>query len=517
MWAFIRTSIVERIWEEEPPATISPPVVSRAVASTLVSASSLSSANGLVAPPVPPRKRGLWGLASAIGERAASWSESSSEKAKKLVATPENKLPPPHPYRSQERPDISTPEAPVLASFTTPSTAPPPLPQRSEGRIRNRVNSTFDFALAVQDPNISASPVAGSASVPVLLQPPSEIRSSFPVSEATTSRDQPTQSLLAVSTPTTETPTPPSTPPQTSTQSQARRIPPQAAQRISTSFSRSSTPSNIPLPESRPETPVATNQPPSRASSPAFGTTNGMPPPIPRRAPTRAPKKPLGEVRDSSQSSSLNIPISPSKASDVQTQVIQSQPQLDGVKKAMDESENKNETEELSAPKASEAPKAIEPELSMHSGASAFSEPDISVDAEEGAQAEDTREEAAVRTVKEDETKGAHEESGGDATEETKEKEVADTSQQKERPVIILDDQKLPPASNATPTMPPRRSKQKTEVEQGKVDEVNEYEAEDPLENRLYVGGTTWEEKIWRELTKLREEMFLARVGAVRS
>ena len=94
---------------------------------------------------------------------------------------------------------------------------------------------------------------------------------------------------------------------------------------------------------------------------------------------------------------------------------------------------------------------------------------------------------------------------------------MADTSQQKERPVIILDDQKLPPASNATPTMPPRQSKQKTEVEQGKVDEVNEYEAEDPLENRLYVSGTTWEEKIWRELTKLREEMFLARVGAVRS
>jgi len=462
----------------------------------------------------------LWGLASAIGERAASWSESSSEKAKKLVATPasevENKLPPPRPYRSQERPDISTPEAPALASFTTPSTAPPPLPKRSEGRTRNRVNSTFDFASTVQDPNISASPVAGSASVPAPLQPPPEIRSSFPVSEAAASRDQPTQSLLAVSTPTTETPTSPSTPPQTSTQSQAPRIPQQAAQRISTSFSRSSTPSNIPLPESRPETPVATNQPPSRASSPAFGTTNGMPPPIPRRAPTRAPKKPLGEVRDNSQSSSLNIPISPSKVSDVQTQVIQSQP-LDGVKKAMDESENKNETEELSAPKASEAPKAIEPELSMHSGASAFSEPDTFVDAEEGAQAEDIREEAEVRTVKEDETKGAHEESGGFATEETKEKEVADTSQQKERPVIILDDQKLPPASNATPTMPPRRSKQKTEVEQGKVDEVNEYEAEDPFENRLYVGGTTWEEKIWRELTKLREEMFLARVGAVRS
>jgi len=92
---------------------------------------------------------------------------------------------------------------------------------------------------------------------------------------------------------------------------------------------------------------------------------------------------------------------------------------------------------------------------------------------------------------------------------------VADTSQQKERSVIILDDQKLPLASNTTPTMPPCQYKQKTEVEQSKVDEVNEYEAEDPLENCLYVSGTTWEEKIWRELTKLREEMFLARASAV--
>jgi len=73
---------------------------------------------------------------------------------------------------------------------------------------------------------------------------------------------------------------------------------------------------------------------------------------------------------------------------------------------------------------------------------------------------------------------------------------VTDTLQQKEKPVIILDDQKLPPASNATPTMPPCQSKQKTEVEQGKVDEVNKYKAEDPLENRLYVSGTTWKEKI---------------------
>ena len=36
------------------------------------------------------------------------------------------------------------------------------------------------------------------------------------------------------------------------------------------------------------------------------------------------------------------------------------------------------------------------------------------------------------------------------------------------------------------------------------------------LDTTLYVGTATWEERTWRELVKLREEMFWARLGGIR-
>ena len=496
MWAFVRTSIIERIWEEEPPAIIHPPVLSRETTSTPVSINLSNSTNRTVAPPVPPRKRGLWGLANAI--RAASWSESSSEKAKRVAGTPalevENKtLPPPSP--SQERPNISTSEATALASSTTSPTAPPPLPKRSKDRTRDLVNSSSTSS-AVQNSSVSAaSPAVEPASMPAPIVSPSAA--------------QPAE-VAAV---------PPSTPLQTPTRPQAPQIPPRAAQRLSASFSRPCTPSNIPLPNSRPETPVAAHQPPLRTSSPAFGSTNGTPPPIPRRALARTPGKPLGEVGgDNSQSSFLNALVSPSKAGDVQTQIIQSQPQPASVNETIDKSEDKKETEEFCSLKAPEVPKGIELKLSVYSNASAFSEPDIFVDAEEGAQIEGMREEVEVRMVKEvKEINGTHEEITGDIAEETRQEEAV-TPQL----LISLNNQELSPSSNVAPAMAPRRSKQKKEAEPDDVDGMNGCKEEDPSGNHqtgehLYVGETTLEEKIWKELTKLREEMFLARVGAVRS
>lgn len=37
---------------------------------------------------------------------------------------------------------------------------------------------------------------------------------------------------------------------------------------------------------------------------------------------------------------------------------------------------------------------------------------------------------------------------------------------------------------------------------------------DDPI--GLYVGSATWEERTWKEITRLREDMFWARIGAVR-
>ncbi len=53
-------------------------------------------------------------------------------------------------------------------------------------------------------------------------------------------------------------------------------------------------------------------------------------------------------------------------------------------------------------------------------------------------------------------------------------------------------------------------------VEKELTAEPIEVEKVSELDTRMYVGIATWEERTWRELMKLREEMFWARVGGVR-
>ena len=49
------------------------------------------------------------------------------------------------------------------------------------------------------------------------------------------------------------------------------------------------------------------------------------------------------------------------------------------------------------------------------------------------------------------------------------------------------------------------------------VQELDEtMEMEDEKDEGNYVGETTWEERTWREIVKLREDMFWARIGGVR-
>ncbi|KAF7316092.1 Sec2p domain-containing protein [Mycena indigotica] len=96
LWAFVRTDIVNRVWEEEVPTIPQPPTNGTAQAP----------------PPVPPRRRGLWGMASKLGERAASWSADAKEKKSDPVPPPMNSASP------------------------KPATTAPPLPRRNEGRTR---------------------------------------------------------------------------------------------------------------------------------------------------------------------------------------------------------------------------------------------------------------------------------------------------------------------------------------------------------------------------------------------
>ncbi|KAH6918019.1 hypothetical protein BKA70DRAFT_6393 [Coprinopsis sp. MPI-PUGE-AT-0042] len=152
MWAFVRTGIVERVWEEEMPSL--PPQISTAVPHSTSTASPSTPGDK---PPIPPRKRGLWGFASAIGEKAASWSDPD----KKKQHTPSNSVatPPPVPPRRdsgmgrrglplttapetpprQPATQAALPPIPTSESNSSVASSPvaPPVPRRSEGRKKS--------------------------------------------------------------------------------------------------------------------------------------------------------------------------------------------------------------------------------------------------------------------------------------------------------------------------------------------------------------------------------------------
>lgn len=91
------------------------------------------------------------------------------------------------------------------------------------------------------------------------------------------------------------------------------------------------------------------------------------------------------------------------------------------------------------------------------------------------------------------------------------EPEAVEPPAQADVPVVSADaksEEKHEPQVNGD-SMPPA-------PESDAKDELVEAEAEKEKEDEsLYVGDATWEERTYKELVRLREEMFWARVGAV--
>ncbi|KAF9450598.1 hypothetical protein P691DRAFT_758015 [Macrolepiota fuliginosa MF-IS2] len=581
MWAFVRTSIVEKIWEEELPIVILPPAPGRAASSTPSlpepASSSGNTSGSADKPPVPPRKRGLWGLASAIGERAASWSESVSDKDKARKASPSastapaekdkkdlKTLPPPPPYQEHSgasTSDLTTPSAAPLASA-----APPPLPRRSEGRARTPVNQpspspspipTEPTATLTASFTTSPPPILPTAENQLPEQTPSpaasgtaEVKPSAPIPEDPVKEGvPPAESSPGSSVPVPATtaaaavPTPPQTPtrPQhpASTASPAPPLPPRAVKRLSASFARPGTPSNIPLPESRPGTPPVgvsgAPNPPSRTNSPALGgspsTPPNAPPPIPRRAAGRVPRKPQGgEGGDSSRPESpavtpataAAVPVSPGKSGNVQAQIqalgaaaSMSQLQLDSVAE-----ESKDETKTSESPEASKLVEASsESNGPATTAAPASSEAVAPADAEDEEQKEKEKDEKEGTEVEADKEVTRTMEAPKEETKEEETKEASEQEKKDKSAAVSLNEDDLPPAY-APPPLPPRRPepvKEKKEKDGVKSTDVDGSEAGEDEGERVYVGDATWEERTWKELTKLREEMYWARIGAVRS
>ncbi|KAJ7269602.1 hypothetical protein C8J57DRAFT_1322503 [Mycena rebaudengoi] len=140
LWSFVRTGIIERVWEEEVPSLLPAPPTDAAAPGA--------------PPPVPPRRRGLWGMASKLGERAASWSGDGSKDKK---PSEDKNLPVPPPMQ------------PVSSAPTRSSSPAPPLPKRNAGRpIRQACRrSRCHWATDPVATPIEGSPVPGSAPPPL--------------------------------------------------------------------------------------------------------------------------------------------------------------------------------------------------------------------------------------------------------------------------------------------------------------------------------------------------------------
>ncbi|KAF9239849.1 hypothetical protein BU15DRAFT_46269, partial [Melanogaster broomeanus] len=323
LWAFVRTGIIERIWEEEviQPSersakadklsdnvqgheAITRPTTPASASSRPPSATTSPSASDK--PPVPPRRRRLWEMASAFSERAVGWgkegTESAKDKDKDKDKNSGKKLPtapPAHPPAPQTHADVLVPQS------ETP--VPPPLPKRSEGRGQATTDTTVPEPDTDPVQNETTAPVSAVPCVPTADNPSvisdtdkvdknaSNDSFSTPVDEITfalptpphTSHSPATSthpvSIDAAVTLTQDQPTPPSP-----------RMPTSPVSRVA---------SPVPRPRSR----VALPAPPSRGVSPTTSlssrTASPVPPhgapPVPRRAPARRavpPPPPAGPV-----------------------------------------------------------------------------------------------------------------------------------------------------------------------------------------------------------------------------
>ncbi|KAJ6582960.1 proline-rich protein [Mycena vulgaris] len=376
LWAFVRTGVVERVWEEEVPTLlpVAPPEA------------------GTGPPPVPPRRRGLWGMASKLGERAASWSGDGSKEKEKEKKAEEKGLPTPPPVH----PNISAP----TPTPTRPTTPAPPLPKRSEGRARQ-------VPPPPAPPQDQSAPTHAPAEVPTANAHPE------PAAPA------PVHALKA---------------------DDAKR------KRFSAH--------QVPLPDSRPGTPAGppADAPPPATDAPAAPTPGAAPPPLPRRAAARA-VRPVPPP-----------PETPSTAPETAA------PAVPNAVEAAGEGEGPKAT----APEAVETVKAVEDVSSTADGAPAV---------------ESAAEPAAVEGAA-----PAENDKAADADGET---------------VIV------PRVDSPVPEEPPKA--ENAPADEGREEKVPDTkEEEDEHEHEAYVGDVTWEERTWKELVRLREDMFWARIGGLR-
>ncbi|KAI0703672.1 hypothetical protein C8T65DRAFT_654723 [Cerioporus squamosus] len=518
LWAFVRTSIVEKVWEEPPMATPN----GHAKPGVNGAEHGHDGPNGVVTDSkqsimqAPPRrtKMGLGSLWGTMQRSLSGTREPEKDKAAEAAKPKDDgrpKLPPRDPSRKtlpppppshpavshtpkdsvssvhrvpppfkEPNPSPSPSPAPTPAPVSATPGVPPPLPKRNRGRETRSATPEIE-----QKPQANGIPTreANSSSEPAKQETPAEPMQTSDESSASkpevTGEDAPKQQDTPEET--TVTPKPELTVLPT-TMSRATSndsfttpteelAPPLDVSVAAASVSFPSSQESSPVAQDKaaaPESTAATDASSVNAATPAPSVPSGppsrtgspAPPPIPRRAAART--RPLSTL----------VPQN-AKADETPAAPAPEQPTVDApISEATAPSQDAAVVEE-SIPVTAEPEQLPRAEEEVHL---AHAQP-----------ASDTP--TAAAAVDEE------------SEEPAKAEEVAPAGDAEERHLngdAPPADAISVPESNATVVA---------------VDPV-EAEAEAKDEQGQYVGESTWEERTYKELVRLREEMFWARVGA---
>ncbi|KAF8636937.1 hypothetical protein AX17_003188 [Amanita inopinata Kibby_2008] len=550
LWAFVRTGMVDKVWEEEIPVLPPPPKIQ-------------VPAEGGNKPPVPPRKRGLWGMASALGEKAATWSEAAKkitpsghheqpqqQQAKEVAPPPQHPalaassqqrpmaeksetgrrlpphppthplsaathasaapMPPPraaHHHVSPTLPPPTTvhPAKPDPASLSNQAEAqpslqvPPPLPRRNEGR---RI---------VKSPSPAPPSDTATATVPSLSDPVSSSESA--ITAVHPSNEEPSQ---AGSVPNATQPSSPLIPSRAPTH-----------KRISSIL-----PERIPLPESRPGTP--SNAGPSRTTSPAPISTSGTPPPLPRRAAARGSR--LFNTGEPGMGSRPGTPpvvsVSPPPVAPVHESVPVPPAEAEtetgtspvGAKDPGESPSETTATPDTEAQAKEEG--SVDHQLSEEFQSATSSPGAMTPAGTEGTDANGAQEATALAGKAEETPAPSAEAIVSSLESKEASSEIGNGSQEPEESVssnksVFGSSTGGSPGSDSSSNG--IQDEKSTVVFQGPGSEAEAKNEEEDKEQEgredekeVYVGEATWEERTWKELVRLREDMFWARIGALR-
>jgi hypothetical protein len=422
LWAFVRTNVLEKVWDEEVPALPPPPQ----------RAPDTEAKRPL---PPPPRKRGLWGMASVLSERAASWSDAS-----RLYG--EDKTPSLSRSVSYERRPAT---ADSISSVSTPLSSPTKMQgQRKEPDY----TSTDDSA--------DANGVTNADLAQKAIDYSPAISPTSPVSrnEAGTRKSDPSTSGAKY-----KMKSPPKRKPVS--------IPPEELANTTTLVSeKECIPSLIPLPESEPSTPMKAATFQSPPQSPAHGATkeHRTPDTPPPSAATSARGPPPLPPRAAARAARVPTPTLP-QASDAAVADAGTNPSTDPNHKQ--EPEQTPEVGEARADVAGASDKVAEPTKVLN--------------------------------------------------------QVGETA-----PAVDDPPSPPPPILNSNTSQNTLPDAEANLVDEAKVEAkangvgvpvVNGHEegtSNKAKDTEVYVGDATWEERTWKELVRLKEDMFLARIGGSR-